>query len=148
MASKKVDDTTLPLLTPKLPRQKDRRGGGEAVAKLMERIQTGAPERRGFRERRASARVVVSLTIEVGSGGERVLMQTHDLSTFGLGVRVGPTPTIGSTVTVRLFLPDDPTTPVELKAIVLGAYSNTGGARMKFVSPPVEAVRRIHRLLG
>lgn len=49
---KRVDDTTLPLLTPKLPRIKDRRGSSDSLVKLMQRIRAGQPERRGFRERR------------------------------------------------------------------------------------------------
>lgn len=147
-SKKKVDDTTLPLLTPQLPRQKDRRGAGDGVAKLMKRIQTGAPERRAFRERRASPRVMVAISLEADDAGETLMMQTHDLSTFGLGVRQGPTPAVGRRLSLRLFLPDDATTPLELEAVVLGPYGDLGGARMKFVRPPVEAVRRIHRLLG
>ncbi|MBL8933221.1 MAG: hypothetical protein JNM69_01630, partial [Archangium sp.] len=67
---KKVDDTTLPLLTPKLPRMKDRRGGSDSLVKLMQRIQTGQPERRAFRDRRATPRVAVQLDIEAEEGGE------------------------------------------------------------------------------
>lgn len=145
---KRVDDTTFPLLTPKLPRVKDRRGGSDSLVKLMQRIQTGAPERRHFRERRATPRVAVSLDLEADDAGETVMMRSHDLSTFGLGVSSGPTPKRGSRITLRLFLPDDPTTPLELKAEVLGPFGENGGARMKFINPPVEAVRRIHRLLG
>ena len=143
---KRVDDTTLPLLTPKLPRIKDRRGGGDSLVKLMQRIQTGAPERRGFRERRATPRDAVSIDIEAEDGGETVMMRTHDLSTFGVGVASGPTPKKGTRLVIRLFLPDDPE-PISLKAEVLGPFGEQGGARMKFLNPPVEAVRRIHRLL-
>lgn len=145
---KRVDDTTLPLLTPNLPRIKDRRGGGDSLVKLMQRIQTGAPERRAFRERRATPRVAVSLSVETRDGAETVMLRTHDLSTFGLGIASGPTPKKGSRITLRLFLPDDPTAPLELLALVLGPFGEKGGARMKFINPPVEAVRRIHRLLG
>ncbi|MBE2253485.1 MAG: PilZ domain-containing protein [Myxococcus sp.] len=145
---KRVDDTTLPLLTPKLPRIKDRRGGSDSLSKLMQRIQNGAPERRAFRDRRATPRVAVAIDLEADdSQGERVMMRTHDLSTFGVGVAAGPTPKKGSKIVVRLFLPDDPTTPLELKVLVLGPFGEHGGARMKFINPPVEAVRRIHRLL-
>ena len=35
----------------------------------------------------------------------------------------------------------------EIKAEVLGPFGESGGVRMKFINPPVEAVRRIHRLL-
>jgi len=145
---KRVDDTTLPLLTPKLPRIKDRRGGSASLVKLMARIQNGAPERRAFRDRRATPRVAVTIDIEADDAeGERVMMRTHDLSTFGVGVSSGPTPRKGSKILIRLFLPDDPTTPLELKVLVLGPFGEQGGARMKFIDPPVEAVRRIHRLL-
>ncbi len=144
---KRVDDTTLPLLTPKLPRIKDRRGGSDSLVKLMQRIQTGQPERRGFRERRATPRVAVQLDIEAEEGGETVVMRSHDLSTFGVGVKSGPTLEKGNRITIRLFLPDEPTTPIELKAEVLGPFGENGGVRMKFINPPVEAVRRIHRLL-
>lgn len=145
---KRVDDTTLPLLTPKLPRIRDRRGGAASLSKLMQRIQTGAPERRAFRERRATPRVAVTLDLEAEGDGERVMMRTHDLSTFGLGVASGPTPRLGSRITLRLFLPDDPTAALELEAEVIGPFSQAGGARMRFINPPVEAVRRIHRLLS
>jgi hypothetical protein len=63
-----------------------------------------------------------------------------------VGVASGPTPKKGSRITIRLFLPDD-AEPIELKAEVLGPFGEHGGARMKFINPPVEAVRRIHRLL-
>ena len=62
-------------------------------------------------------------------------------------VKSGPTLKKGSRITIRLFLPDEPTTPIELKAEVLGPFGEHGGVRMKFINPPVEAVRRIHRLL-
>ncbi|MCA2978912.1 MAG: PilZ domain-containing protein [Myxococcaceae bacterium] len=143
---KRVDDATLPLLTPKLPHLKDRRGGAASLVKLMERIQKGAPERRGFRERRASPRIAVALDVEARGGGETMVMRTHDLSTFGVGVAAGPTPRRGSRLVIRLILPDDPQ-PLELKAEVLGPFGPQGGARMKFVAPPVDAIRRIHRLL-
>lgn len=136
----------MPLLTPKLPRVKDRRGGAESLAKLMKRIQTGEPERRQFRERRATPRVTVALDLEASGDGETVTMRSHDLSTFGVGIASGPTPKKGRRVKLKLFLPDDPT-PLELDAEVLGPFGDEGGARMKFLNPPVGAVRRIHKLL-
>lgn len=89
----------------------------------------------------------MQLDIEAEEGGETVVMRSHDLSTFGVGVKSGPTLEKGSRIAVRLFLPDEPTTPIELKAEVLGPFGENGGVRMKFINPPVEAVRRIHRLL-
>lgn len=148
MASEKKRSDALPLITPKLPRVKDRRGGSDSLAKLMKRIQTGQPERRQFRERRATPRVTVALDLEASGNGETVTMRSHDLSTFGLGVASGPTPKKGSRIALKLFLPDDPTTPLELDAEVLGPFGEEGGARMKFLNPPVEAVRRIHKLLA
>jgi hypothetical protein len=146
---KRVDESTLPLLIPSLPRTKDRRGGSGSLIKLMARIQSGAPERRAFRDRRATARIAVTIDIEThDSEGERVVMSTHDLSTFGVGVSSGPTLKKGSKIRIRLFLPDAPTTPLELNALVLGPFGDQGGVRMRFINPPVEAVRRIHRLLS
>jgi hypothetical protein len=139
----------LPLLTPRLPQVPDRRGSsGESAARLFERIQRGEQERRSFRERRATPRVAVGITIETEHQGTRVMAQTYDLSTFGLSVRGGQTPAKGRIVAVRLFLPDDPMTPLELRAEVLGPFDDEGGVRMKFVRPPIEAVKRIHRLVS
>ncbi len=148
-ADKKTpSDFNLPLLTPQLPRLKDRRGrSGEAMNALLKRIQTGAQERRSFRERRATPRAVIALDVEALDGGEAVMLRTHDLSTFGLAVSTGPTPKVGQKLTVRLFLPDEPTVPLVLKVEVLGSFSATGGVRMKFVKPSVEAVKRIHRFV-
>ena len=43
--------------------------------------------------------------------------------------------------------PDKPDEPVELEAQVLGSFDERGGLRLKFVAPPLPAVRRIHRLV-
>jgi hypothetical protein len=115
---------------------------------LFERIQRGAPERRSFRDRRASPRAAVGIALETEDGGTRFMAQTYDLSTFGLSVRGGPTPRKGRVLAVRLFLPDDPTSPLAVRAVVLGPFDGKGGVRMKFVEPPLEAVRRIHRLVA
>ena len=137
----------LPLITPKLPQVPDRRGQGEdSLVKLFERIQKGEKERRSFRERRATPRVSVEFAVKTNDGGEQLVRTTHDLSTFGMALKGGTTPAAGTRLDIQLFLPDDPA-PLELKAEVLGAFGPDGGARLKFISPPIEAVRRIHRFL-
>lgn len=139
----------LPLLTPRLPQVADRRGSsGESTSQLFERIQKGEKERRSFRERRATPRVAVGIAIETEDQGTRVMSQTYDLSTFGLSVKGGHTPVKGRIVALRLFLPDEPNAPLELRAEVLGPFDAEGGVRMKFVNPPIEAVKRIHRLVS
>lgn len=138
----------LPLLTPKLPQVPDRRGArDDSLVRLFERIQKGEKERRSFRERRASPRVAVALEVETDTGEAKVMQTTHDLSTFGIAVHGGHTPPLGARLRVKIFLPDDPTAPLDLEAEVLGAFDEHGGARMRFLQPAVEDVRRIHRFL-
>jgi hypothetical protein len=140
---------TLPLITPQLPVVRDRRGNRpDSMAKLLERIQRGDKERRSHRERRATPRVAVALDLEAVGDGEALLRTTHDLSTFGLAIRGGPTMRTGATLALRLFLPDAPDEPLQLTAVVVGAFDAAGGVRMRFVDPPLEAVRRIHRLVA
>ena len=148
--TKSQPDALLPLLTPKLPQTMDRRTNtGEAMVKLFDRIKQGESERRNFRDRRATPRVNVGLALEAGAGGgeETMRLVTNDLSTFGLSISGGPTPKKGTRLTLKLFLPDEPTTPLELEAEVLGALGKEGGVRMKFLKPDLEAVRRIHKLV-
>lgn len=138
----------LPLLTPKLPQVPDCRGArDDSLVRLFERIQQGEKERRSFRERRATPRVAVALDVETESGEVKVMQTTHDLSTFGLAVRGGHTPPAGARLRVKVFLPDEPQAPLDLEAEVLGAFDEHGGARMRFLKPAVEDVRRIHRFL-
>ncbi|GMU61914.1 MAG: PilZ domain-containing protein [Myxococcales bacterium] len=139
----------LPLITPRLPQVGDRRGSsGESTSQLFERIQKGEKERRSFRDRRATPRVAVGITLETEDAGTRVMAQTYDLSTFGLSIRAGQTPARGKVVSLRLFLPDDLDAPLQLKAEVLGPFDEDGGVRMRFVKPDIDAVRRIHRLVS
>ena len=148
--SKSQTDALLPLLTPKLPQTMDRRTNtGEAMVKLFDRIKQGESERRNFRDRRATPRVNVGLALEAGAGeGEETMrLVTNDLSTFGLSISGGPTPKKGTKLTLKLFLPDEPTTPLELEAEVLGPLGKDGGVRMRFLKPDLEAVRRIHKLV-
>lgn len=141
-------EALLPLLTPKLPQTLDRRTStGEAMVKLFERIKQGEGERRSFRERRATPRVNVGLALEAADGAETMRLITNDLSTFGLSISGGPTPKKGTRLTLKLFLPDEPKSPLLLDAEVLGALSKDGGVRVRFIKPDLEAVRRIHKLV-
>ena len=138
----------LPLLTPPKPKAKDRRGNTEtSLMGLYRRLSAGAPERRRFRERRATPRVPVELECEESCGESRYVRLTTDLSTFGMSTRHGPTPIEGSRLCLKLFLPDEPMAPLKLEAEVLGSYDVAGGMRLKFHRPSLDAVRRIHRYL-
>lgn len=138
----------LPLIPPSLPRVPDRRGRrDDSLSKLLERIQKGEEERRSFRDRRGTPRVTVAVNVHTDDGDKQLVMTTHDLSTFGLSLKGGPTPKKGTRLKLKLFLPDAPTEPLNLKGLVLGPLDDKGGARLKFLSPPVEALRRIHRFL-
>ena len=141
-------EALLPLLTPRLPQTLDRRAHtGEAMVKLFDRIKAGESERRNFRDRRATPRINVGLALEAGAGEETMRLVTNDLSTFGLSINGGRTPKKGTRLTLRLFLPDAPTTPLVLDAEVLGPLGREGGVRMRFIKPDLEAVRRIHKLV-
>ncbi|MDP2269943.1 MAG: PilZ domain-containing protein [Archangium sp.] len=141
-------EALLPLLTPKLPQTLDRRTNtGEAMVKLFDRIKQGESERRNFRDRRATPRVNVGLALEAGSGEETMRLITNDLSTFGLSISGGKTPKKGTRLTLKLFLPDEPATPLVLEAEVLGPLGREDGVRMRFLKPDLEAVRRIHKLV-
>lgn len=146
--TKSLPEALLPLLTPKLPQTVDRRSQtGESMVKLFDRIKQGESERRSFRDRRATPRVNVGLTLEAGEGDEAMRLVTHDLSTFGLSISGGATPKKGTKLSLRLFLPDEPTNPLVLEAEVLGPLGSDGGVRVKFIKPDLDAVRRIHRLV-
>lgn len=137
-----------PPLAP-IPKKADRRNrpSGEGLEKLVERVRKGQPERRSFRERRATPRLKAAVALETRAGSTSRRYVTHDLSTFGLSIASGPTPRKGAQLTVKLYLPDKPDDPVELDAVVLGAFDERGGLRLKFVSPPLPVARRIHRLV-
>ena len=138
----------LPLLTPPKPKPRDRRGNNEtSLVGLYSRLSAGQPERRRFRERRATPRVPVELECEELHGESRYVRLTTDLSTFGMSTRHGPTPATGSRLFLKLFLPDEPMAPLKLEAEVLGSYHGQGGMRLRFVKPWLDAVRRIHRFL-
>lgn len=144
---------SLPLIAPKPPpreaQRKDRRGqNAESMVALFERIRTKAPERRSFRERRATPRKAVTLEWEEQSGDARLVRLTNDLSTFGLSTKDGPAHPKGTRLRVRLFLPDEPMAPLVLTATVVGDWRNDRGVRLRFEKPPVEAARRIHKYLA
>lgn len=146
--TKSQPEALLPLLTPKLPQTVDRRrNSGESMVKLFDRIKQGEGERRSFRDRRASPRVNVGLALEADAGDETMRLVTNDLSTFGLSISGGKTPKKGTRLTLKLFLPDEPTEPLVLKAEVLGSLGENEGVRMRFLNPDLEAVRRIHKLV-
>jgi hypothetical protein len=48
---------------------------------------------------------------------------------------------------LRIFLTDQSTEPLNFTGEVLGAFDENGGARVKFVNPPLAQVRRLHRFL-
>lgn len=147
-------DPILPLLTPSIRtpaegRQPDRRGSrGDSLLGLFQRISKGAEERRAFRDRRATPRVSVELECEERTTDSRYVRLTRDLSTFGMSTGVGHTPATGTRLTLSLFLPDEPLAPLKLDAEVLGPYDASGGMRLKFKNPSVDAIKRIHRYLS
>jgi hypothetical protein len=138
----------LPLLTPALPERVDlRSGAGGSLVQLLQRVRRAEKERRAGPERRASSRVPVMLSVEARAPTGTATLDTFDVSTFGLSTREGPTFATGATVALRLFLPDEPSAALALTAQVVGPFSPEGGMRLRFVNPPLEAVRRIHRLV-
>lgn len=144
---------SLPLIAPRPPareeRRKDRRAGDNAsMVALFERIKNKAPERRSFRDRRATPRKAVALEWEEQVGDARLVRLTSDLSTFGLSTKDGPAHAPGTRLRVRLFLPDEPLSPLVLTATVVGDWENGRGVRLKFEKPPVDAARRIHKYLS
>ncbi len=146
--TKSQPEALLPLLTPRLPQTIDRRAhSGESMAKLFDRIKQGDGERRSFRERRATPRVHVGLALETNHDEQTMRLVTHDLSTFGLSISGGPTPKKGTRLSLKLFLPDEPTDPLLLEGEVLGPLDREGGVRVKFIKPDLETSRRIHRLV-
>jgi hypothetical protein len=130
-----------------MQKKADRRGQGSSTALLIERIATRAPERRAFRERRATPRLGGDVSFQVGRTAAGETLKTHDLSPFGLSSADVPAPKAGARLTIWLQLPDAPNQPVRLDALVLGPLNGQSGARLLFVKPPIEVVRRIHRLL-
>jgi hypothetical protein len=113
---------------------------------VLERIRQGEAERRNFRDRRGTSRVAIKLSVQATTGDAQLALTTHDLSTFGLSLTGAIIPK-GTRLSLALLLPDDPAVSVTLRGVVLGPLDARGGARVKFLNPPVEALRRIHRFL-
>jgi len=152
MATSETSMPSLPLIAPRPPRKEartDRRGSNDrSMVALFERIRAKAPERRKFRERRATPRMPVELEWEECVGDARLVRLTSDLSTFGLSTKEGPPHPKGTKLRVRLFLPDEPMAPLTLTAVVVGTWEGGKGVRLRFDKPPVDAAKRIHRFLA
>ncbi len=133
-------------LTPKDRRTRSA-GAVQDLQKMVDRARKGQPERRSYRDRRATPRVKVAVVLEAVAGAGSRRFVTFDLSTFGLSIAKGATPKKGLKLAIKLFLPDEPTSPALLDAVVLGPFDDHGGLRLKFLSPEVAVVRRIHRLV-
>jgi hypothetical protein len=99
------------------------------------------------RDRRATPRVLQELVCEERRERGFYVRTTYDLSTFGLSTQTGMTRDPGSVIDLRLHLPDDLSKPLDLKAVVVGRNTTSGGMRLAFRNPPADAVRRIHRYL-
>lgn len=99
------------------------------------------------RERRATDRVEVALDCVERVGTQRYFRITHDLSTFGLSTSTGPAHPMGTRVHLALNLPDCGEDPVFVEAEVVGVHAETGGMRLAFRSPSVDAAKRIHRFV-
>lgn len=142
----------LPLLTPKLPLVPDRRQGDSAKS-IFEGIERATERRRSNRDRRAAPRVAVMLNLEIEDsdggegGGLRVVYRTHDLSSFGVAIRSGPTPTRGSLVKLRIFVTDDSPEPIEVGGEVLGSFDTSGGVRVKFLDAAADQLTRLQKFL-
>jgi hypothetical protein len=106
------------------------------------------PERRTFRERRASPRFPVEVECEERLGASRYFRITSDLSTFGLSTRHGWPHEIGTRLQILLYLPDGQEKPVEVDAEVVDHFNAQGGMRLAFRNPRVDVLRRIHRFLS
>lgn len=117
------------------------------MVKFLERIAHGEKERRSFRERRASARLSIALPLEVTVGESSLRLVTNDVSLFGLSLLSGTSPRKGTQLMLKLYLPDNHEAPLRLRAQVLGPLGTSGGVRLKFLEPAVDAIRRIHHLL-
>jgi hypothetical protein len=138
----------LPLLTPQPktrmldPRRSVAEGGRARPAQ----------ERRGARrvprERRAAQRAEVQLECEERVGPHRYFRVTHDVSPFGLSTRYGYPHPVGTRLELWLYLPDDPSNPVQLQAEVVGQWPDEAGVRVAFRNPSGQAVRRISKLLS
>lgn len=128
--------------------KRDRRSSKPAsFGALIARLARGEPERRSFKDRRATPRVSVELECEESEGTSKFVRLTTDLSTFGLSTRHGPSLKRDTLLRLKLFLPKNPQALL-IKARVLGPYDSEGGVRLKFIRPSLECVQRLHRFLA
>ncbi len=126
----------------------DRRSGSyEAQKAFFHRVSKGEPERRKFRDRRATSRVRINLPLEIVDGPTILHLETTDLSTFGLSIQTGCSFVRGTRLQLRMALPDRPGEPFKIVGEVVAPYGINGGIRLKFVSPEIDVTKRIHRLL-
>lgn len=125
------------------PARPDRRNDPRR-ALLEPRLLQGR-DRRTDKDRRATDRLNVSLDVEERCGD---MFRTHDLSTFGVSTVGGPSYTIGTRLHLAIRLPDGDPRSVNVEAEVVGWHSETGGVRLAFRQPSVDAIRRIHRFLA
>ncbi len=149
----KKDFTEMLLLTPpaQVSRAEDRRSNSSSRAQLLGALTPHGerrPDRREGRDRRATPRVRVEVECEERRGTSRYFRITEDLSAFGLSTRQGQARPLGTRVSLALFLPDDPKTPVLVQGQVVGPLGLEGGMRLAFRRPSAQAVRRIHRFLS
>lgn len=106
-----------------------------------------APEAAPARERRATDRFQAEVICEDRAQGHATFRLTYDLSTFGVSTQYGPALPRGTRTQLWLHLPDDQPLPVEVTAEVVGENEHSGGMRLAFRSPSLDAARRLHRYL-
>lgn len=104
-------------------------------------------DRRRGRDRRASPRVEVRLQCEDVGFPDSKMLQSEDLSVFGVCVRTEEPYKRGSRLLLELHLPDGGEAPLALRCEVVGWDKRRRRARLAFRDPPVRAVRRILRFL-
>jgi hypothetical protein len=118
------------------------------LTSLLGWVGGGRPERRAFRERRASPRFAVEVECEERIGSSRYFRITSDMSTFGLSTRHGWPHEIGTRLQLLIYLPDGIDDALAVEAEVVGPFNEYGGMRLAFRNPNVDVLRRIHRFLN
>src|SRR5687768_14536445 len=142
--------TFLDFVTPRArpPASSARERRGFSLPSFLTWISGERPERRTFRERRATPRFSVEVECEERVGASRYFRITSDLSTFGLSTRHGWPHEVGTRLQILLYLPDGLEKPVEVEAEVVDHFNAQGGMRLAFRNPKVDVLRRIHRYLS
>jgi hypothetical protein len=139
-------DFVAPRSKPAPANARERRGF--SLPSFLSWISGERPERRAFRERRATPRFAVEVECEERIGPSRYFRITSDLSTFGLSTRHGWPHDVGTRLQLLIYLPDGNDRPVEVEAEVVGHFNEFGGMRLAFRNPQVDVLRRIHRYLS